>query len=186
MRDSLLDEPKPRRFQLVRRVDESGMSGTGIVSEGLEHRDGTCVYRWLTAPATTQVADSIHDITHIHGHNGKTTVRWLDGENEPGEQKTISQVYQDRNALAVAFSKLADEIGRTRYAGGWRKPDADDADAEEWSIVWADTPAGSVSWHVPRLLVDATALEETPHEWDGHDRKEKNRRLVGLAEGRQA
>lgn len=76
--EELLDRPKPRRFQLKRKVDATGISGTGIVAEGIQFRDGRCTYRWLTAPATTQQADSIHHITHIHGHGGKTKVVWLD------------------------------------------------------------------------------------------------------------
>lgn len=77
-KDQLLDEPQPSRFQLVRHSDSTGLSGTGIVAEGIRFRDGQCVYRWLTAPGTTQIAEQWQDIEHIHGHNGKTSIRWLD------------------------------------------------------------------------------------------------------------
>jgi len=177
----LLDEPRPRRFQLVRREDVSGMSGTGVVAEGIEFRDDMVAYRWLTAPGTTQIADSIHDVTHIHGHNGKTTVRWLDDPDPPGEGKTLGEVYDDRNLLALAFAALADRVDvADEWAGGWHLPDADDADADEWAIVWAETPAGQVSWHVPITQARAGGLPRERLEWDGHTRTEKNARLATL------
>lgn len=189
----LLNEPQPRRFQMVRRDDVSGMSGTGIVAEGIEWRDGRCAYRWLTSPGTTQIASQVEDIRHIHGHNGKTTIRWLDDQGHPGEEKTLSQVYEDRNRLAVAFATLCREInsltnsngvtGRLLgYDGGWnRPPKADDADAEEWAIVWASTPAGLVSWHVPIAMARTTDLPAKARSYDGHDRDQKNARLLDLA-----
>jgi len=75
---SFLDNPRPRRFQLYRKDDVSGMSGTGIVAEGIRFRDGKCAYRWTSTPRTTQIAPSIQDVRHIHGHNAKTIIRWMD------------------------------------------------------------------------------------------------------------
>lgn len=67
-----------RRFYLVRNEDESGVSGTGTVAEGVEFTDGTCVMRWKTATASTAVYNSIVDLEVIHGHGGKTLVQWID------------------------------------------------------------------------------------------------------------
>lgn len=67
-----------RRFQLDRDRDTSGMSGTGIVAEGVVFRDGAVAYRWLTNPCTSQTADRIEDVESIHGHNGSTSIRWVD------------------------------------------------------------------------------------------------------------
>jgi len=39
-----------RRFLLVRDCDPSGVSGTGIVAEGVQFSDGTAVMHWLRAP----------------------------------------------------------------------------------------------------------------------------------------
>lgn len=180
-KSELLDRPQPRRFQLRRREDVSGMSGTGIVAEGVKFRDGTAAYKWLTSPSTLQVADSVPDIQHIHGHNGRTTVRFLDGQESRGEAKSISEVYQDRNRLAAAFAMLAHRVGGSSCAGGWQPPAAEDADADEWAVCWARLPTGQVSWHVPRSLVEATALVRERLEWDGHDRDEKNDRLLDYA-----
>jgi len=164
------------------------MSGTGVVAEGIEFRDGRAAYRWLTAPGTTQIADSIHDIEHIHGHGGKTTVRWLDDPHPDGREKTITEVYEDRNLLATAFSLVAHRLESSvtvgDYAGGWHPPRTeDDADADEWAVTWAETPTGQVSWHVPIWLAESSALPRQDHGWDGHTRQEKNNRLAEFVDG---
>jgi len=42
-----------RRFHLRRIEDESGVSGTGIVTEGIQFSDGTCAMRWMTDTSST-------------------------------------------------------------------------------------------------------------------------------------
>ena len=69
-----------RRFILQRNEDESGVSGVGIVAEGVEFSDGTCALRWRTKHKCTAVYESILVLEHIHGHGGKTKVIWIDNE----------------------------------------------------------------------------------------------------------
>jgi hypothetical protein len=66
-----------RLFHLVRHEDETGISGTGVVAEGVEYTDGQVSLRWLTGTASTAVYASIADVRTIHGHGGKTEVVWL-------------------------------------------------------------------------------------------------------------
>lgn len=63
---------------LDRLVDETGISGTGEVAEGVLFTDGTCAMRWRTLHKSTGVYASMVDVEAIHGHNGQTVVRWLD------------------------------------------------------------------------------------------------------------
>lgn len=67
-----------RNFVLDRNVDASGVSGTGTVAQGVEFDDGTCAMRWLTKHRSTALYNSILELELIHGHEGATTVRWLD------------------------------------------------------------------------------------------------------------
>ena len=67
-----------RRFRLKRIEDETGMSGTGYVAEGIQFSNGTCVIRWLTATSSIGVYHSHPDMIHIHGHGGKTVIEWID------------------------------------------------------------------------------------------------------------
>lgn len=61
-------------FELHRDEDETGVSGTGVVAEGMKFQDGTCVLRWLTEHRSTTVFGSIEDLEKIHGHGGKTRI----------------------------------------------------------------------------------------------------------------
>ncbi|QIM19888.1 hypothetical protein G7075_00050 [Phycicoccus sp. HDW14] len=67
-----------RRFQLQRDHDVSGISGTGIVAEGVEFSDGVAVVRWLGEHRSTVVWPSIDSVRHIHGHGGATRVVFVD------------------------------------------------------------------------------------------------------------
>lgn len=64
------------RFYLNRVEDETGVSGTGIVAEGVQFTDGTAVLRWTTATSSTAVYASIGDVEAIHGHGGSTQIVW--------------------------------------------------------------------------------------------------------------
>lgn len=61
-------------FWLKRIEDESGVSGTGIVAEGVMFSNGKCVLSWLTKHTSVAVYDSIDELEAIHGHNGKTVI----------------------------------------------------------------------------------------------------------------
>jgi len=67
-----------RRFQLVRHRDISGISGTGLVADGVRFADGQVVIRWRGLRKSTVIWDSLDDAMVIHGHNGSTYVKWLD------------------------------------------------------------------------------------------------------------
>lgn len=78
-----------RRFLLHRTKDDTGISGTGVVAEGIEFSDGTVVLRWIAVRpgtdahkqgvvATTALHDDITSVIALHGHGGATTVRWVD------------------------------------------------------------------------------------------------------------
>jgi hypothetical protein len=80
-----LGELLPRRFVLDRSDDETGVSGTGIVAWGLEWPDGRVVTRWCSDQSEarqTCVWDSLADVEMVHGHNGRTKVRWVDEQWE--------------------------------------------------------------------------------------------------------
>lgn len=67
-----------RRFVLMRNIDITGISGTGLVAWGVQFPDGKVVTRWNGTVAQTCVWDSIADVEAIHGHNGSTEIKWLD------------------------------------------------------------------------------------------------------------
>lgn len=66
-------------FRLVREVDVTGVSGTGIVAEGVEFSDGTVALRWLSANPTSVVFHDhgIASVVAVHGHDGATHIEWV-------------------------------------------------------------------------------------------------------------
>jgi len=67
-----------RRFLLIRNEDISGVSGTGIVAEGVQFHDGACVMSWFGDKHALEMVPDIDTIIDIHGHEGRTVIEWLD------------------------------------------------------------------------------------------------------------
>lgn len=67
-----------RRFRLVRKVDATGVSGTGVVAEGVEFSTGKAAMGWLTSVRSVALYDTIADLEAIHGHGGLTVIEWVD------------------------------------------------------------------------------------------------------------
>lgn len=75
-----------RRFDLIRREDVSGTSGTGIVAEGVEFSDGAVMIHWFNDDIDTTgdgysfkpAPDGVEDTELVHGHDGRTEVVFRD------------------------------------------------------------------------------------------------------------
>jgi hypothetical protein len=67
-----------RRFELHRDQDASGVSGEGVVCEGIEFTNGMCAITWLTPVRCVGVYENIKNVEEIHGHEGMTRVVFLD------------------------------------------------------------------------------------------------------------
>ena len=73
-----------RRFTMRREFDVSGVSGTGIVLEGVHFSTGVVVIHWLTPPprGSISVFDDIEQFfaIHVRPHpDNRTVLRWEDG-----------------------------------------------------------------------------------------------------------
>src|SRR5262249_8243613 len=72
-----------RTFTVERNHDETGISGTGIVMEGVEFSNGKVVICWKSDPYSIVHWDTFDDMKKIciDGHpTNDTVVRWSDGE----------------------------------------------------------------------------------------------------------
>jgi hypothetical protein len=67
-----------RSFLLIRDEDVTGVSGTGIVAEGIEFSDGSVALKWLSEWPTSVVFHErgIESVQAIHGHNGSTRIQF--------------------------------------------------------------------------------------------------------------
>ena len=73
-----------RRFRLHRFIDESGVSGLGIVARGVEFPTGKVALEFVPIAAeggSVAIWDSLNAMIRIHGHNGATVVEWIDEED---------------------------------------------------------------------------------------------------------
>jgi hypothetical protein len=69
-----------KRFHLFRYKDCSGVSGVGVVAEGVEFSDGTVAMKWLSKISALTLFQSIYDVEKIHGHRGSTEIVWIDNK----------------------------------------------------------------------------------------------------------
>jgi hypothetical protein len=69
-----------RTFELQRDVDVTGISGTGVVAQGVEFDDGTVVVRWLkrqdVIEPTTVIHPTMDNVLALHAHGGSSQVVW--------------------------------------------------------------------------------------------------------------
>jgi hypothetical protein len=72
-----------RRFVLERIEDRSGLSGVGIVAEGVEFWNGQVAMTWRSPWTVVSVFPSIDLVEDIHGRDGRTQVTWLEETHEP-------------------------------------------------------------------------------------------------------
>jgi hypothetical protein len=82
-----------RRFVFIRDEDETGISGEGLVVEGVQYSDGHCAYRWMTEHQTDQLAEDIERLHAIHGHGGRTRIVFLDTEGGAPIPEAIHEVH---------------------------------------------------------------------------------------------
>lgn len=77
-----------RTFKLIRMQDLTGTSGVGCVAQGTVTNDGRAVMTWLVDAkladgskrriTTTTHYESWHDVVLLHGHAGRTVLKWDD------------------------------------------------------------------------------------------------------------
>ncbi len=61
-------------FHLLRLEDESGVSGTGWVAEGVVFSNGWVALTWLGETPSLNFYPSIEAVEAIHGHGGATRI----------------------------------------------------------------------------------------------------------------
>jgi hypothetical protein len=89
-------------------------------------------------------------------------------------EKSIEDVYEDRNTLVEAFAHAAHSLG---FEACYYVHD-------EWAVIVVELPTGQVSWHVrpdPSNIPDWLPERDGEHVFDGHSRDEKNERLRQFA-----
>ena len=91
-----------RTFTVARQYDETGVSGEGVVIEGVTLATGQCVVHWLYPPPRVGIAifDSMNDFikVHIQPHpSNRTIITYDDGEQERFGLFTEEEKSDDEN-----------------------------------------------------------------------------------------
>lgn len=68
----------PTRIHLKRKIDCSGVSGTGDVANGVIFDDGSVVIKWNSAHSSLGVYDSVEDLLFVHSHGNCTELVYDD------------------------------------------------------------------------------------------------------------
>lgn len=72
-----------REYYLQRNEDFSGVSGTGIVAEGVVMPSGKCIHEWSQSYVVSHnIYPNVQSVQHIHGHEGRTIVKFVGEEKE--------------------------------------------------------------------------------------------------------
>jgi hypothetical protein len=77
-----------KTFVLNRIKDISGISGTGVIAEGVIFSDGKVVTHWLKEPQSTVHWNCIQDLEKINGHGGNTVIQYISVEVDKKFKKT--------------------------------------------------------------------------------------------------
>ena len=84
------------RFRLNRKTDQSGISGTGIVAEGIMFPDGACVLWWKSSRSIATYPDAF-TVARVHSHGGDTEIEWLGGH--PARESEASGRVDQANSV---------------------------------------------------------------------------------------
>lgn len=80
-----------KKFTMYRPVDETGVSGLGLVAQGVVFADGTASVQWVCPPAAGDVVtkkwESFLEI-HVRQHpKNQTIITWEDGHQDVYDPK---------------------------------------------------------------------------------------------------
>lgn len=78
---------QPHTFYVYRMEDISGVSGTGLVAEGIQFTNGKVAVTWRTEVNSVTVYDSMLDAMKIHGHGGYTKFIWIENTSRWNMEK---------------------------------------------------------------------------------------------------
>lgn len=77
-KDRINRERSIKRFRLYRNEDKIGISGTGLIADGVQFANGKVCVHWFGETQSIVVWDNIKDMEKVNCHNGSTRIIFLD------------------------------------------------------------------------------------------------------------
>lgn len=112
-----------RRFELHRHEDETGVSGTGVVAEGVVFQNGKIAMAWLTRHKSLTIYDDMTTLEAIHGHGGKTKVVFRDPGLE-GDLACVRSLIDGAPEAIEAMKRIEVALGTRELAPEKSKSEA--------------------------------------------------------------
>ncbi|WP_424891821.1 hypothetical protein [Streptomyces sp. XH2] len=109
----------PRLFVLQRDHDVTGVSGTGIVADGVQWPDGAVTIRWRGLRPSTVHWNGISDADAVHGHGGATRIIWTDTTRTTPDTGSPTGALTSADTVRTPLDPLADQfLGLIRESVG--------------------------------------------------------------------
>lgn len=112
--DHAFDSGQPRGFALIRHVDQTGVSGVGLVMQGVVFRDGRAPARWVTegAPRSTVLWDTYEDWWEVHVAPPSPPRSALRRWSRPSPSLTLRRVHGPARLVVVVPLAVVEQHGR--------------------------------------------------------------------------
>jgi hypothetical protein len=103
-------------FHLYRIKDQSGVSGTGPVVEGVQFSNGWCALRWMSSKSSMCFYQSIEEVEAIHGHGGNTEL--IVHDFAPLSKRQTKESSQDFEILMQLIEEASRILTLSEQQGG--------------------------------------------------------------------
>lgn len=162
-----MEDRKARLFRLIRIEDESGVSGTGHVADGVVFHDGTCALHWRTPHTSTTVYKDIFAVRAIHGHAGKTRVELTEHPYDWGYTVAVQDQcencpFASIGGIDARSAPMVPDYVPAESAPAWLSGYLD-ACRKSFGAEWQTCSFG---WFAPGLTI-AACPPSCEHSWDG-------------------
>lgn len=64
-------------FVIIRETDNTGISGIGIVADGVQFKNGKCVLCWRGKIQTIVIHENIKSVMQLSCSHSKSKIKWL-------------------------------------------------------------------------------------------------------------
>lgn len=142
-----------RLFQLHRDQDATGVSGTGVVADGVEFGDGTVAIRWRGDTPSTVVWEDISAAYRVHGHVGQTRFVFLGYDGRPLGEAPEPPSRTERGF--ATFLATTDTYGK--------RVDVQQSSAAMYDAVWVYVGEGNDAAHLDES--GAIAVRDALNAW---------------------
>jgi hypothetical protein len=80
-----------------------------VVAEGCEFSDGSVALRWRGDNPATAVWPDLRSVLAVHGHQGATEVRWVEGQSPSAPRAGLDNLFDELHEVR-APSSLTDPL----------------------------------------------------------------------------